>query len=325
MAIRRNVILFVLVFVLFFVLAGCSSQSSSNQAESIPSDPQSLTVTVDGVARKYLLHVPDGPMDGAPLPVVFIFHGGGGTAQGTIRETGWIAKADEYSFLAVFPEGMPPFPALPSGFSTNPQRWNDGSGRFNLEVDDITFVNKILEDLEADFSIDPSRIFATGFSNGASMAFRVGVELSDTFAAIAPVAGALWLEGFNLDEPVSLIYITGTEDTLNPMDGGQPKLVSGEIINEQEKPPVQEHMDKWSAALGCDQPPVGLETIAGIVGETYANCLEPADVVYYRIEGMGHTWPGGTSLLPESMVGKTSDLMDGTQTIWEFFQDHPKL
>ncbi|MBU4318590.1 MAG: hypothetical protein KKF30_15135 [Proteobacteria bacterium] len=321
MVILRNVIFFILAL----VLAGCSSQSSSNQAESIPSDPQSLTVTVDGVERKYILHAPDGSGQSSPLPVVFMFHGGGGTARGAIHETAWIAKADEYSFLVVFPEGMPPFPSLPSSFSSNPQRWNDGSGRFNLDIDDVGFVKKILEELEADFSIDQGRIFATGFSNGASMAFRVGVELSDTFAAIAPVAGALWLEGFTLAEPVSLIYITGTEDTLNPLKGGQPKLVSGEIINEQEKPPVQEHMDKWSAVLGCDQTPVGLEIIEGIVGETYVNCMDPADVVFYRIEGMGHTWPGGTSLLPESMVGKTSDIMDATQTIWEFFQDHPKL
>jgi polyhydroxybutyrate depolymerase len=312
--------------ILALILAGCSSSSSSPDPAQQPlaSGTRTVSVDVDGVQRQYILHVPEGWQDKPSLPVVLMFHGGGGTARGAIRETGWIEMADDQGFLVVFPEGMPPNPALPSSFSGNPQRWNDGSDRFNLDVDDVAFVQKIIEDLDADFSMDANRIFATGFSNGASMAFRVGVELSGAFAAIGPIAGALWLDGFTLDEPVSLIYITGTEDTLNPLDGGQPRLVSGEILNEKEKPPVQAHMDKWSGALGCDETPFPLATIPGILGESYANCLDPADIVYYRIEGMGHTWPGGVSLLPETVVGKTSDLMDATQTLWDFFQDHPK-
>lgn len=312
--------------ILALILAGCSSSSSNPDPVQQPmaSGTQTVSVDVEGVQRKYMLHVPEGWQDKPSLPVVLMFHGGGGTAQGAIRETSWIEMAEKEGFLVVFPEGMPPNPALPSSFSGNPQRWNDGSDRFNLDVDDVAFVQKIIEDLDTDFSMDANRIFATGFSNGASMAFRVGVELSGAFAAIGPVAGALWLEGFTLDEPVSLIYITGTEDTLNPLAGGQPRLVSGEILNEKEKPPVQAHMDKWSWALGCDETPGPLVTVPGILGESYANCLDPADIVYYRIEGMGHTWPGGSSLLPETMVGKTSDLMDATQILWDFFQDHPK-
>jgi polyhydroxybutyrate depolymerase len=134
----------------------------------------------------------------------------------------------------------------------------------------------------------------------------------------------LWLGDFTLHESVSLMYITGTEDTLNPLDGGQPKLVTGEILSEKEKPPVREHMEKWSEALGCDETPFPLVTVPGISGESYANCLDTAEVVYYEIEGMGHAWPGGISHLPETMVGKTSDLMDATRALWDFFQNHPK-
>ena len=112
--------------------------------------------------------------------------------------------------MVIFPNGVPPDPDKPASFIGNPQTWNDGSERFNSEIDDVGFISRIVENTKDDFRIDPRRIYAAGFSNGASLAFLVGIQLNETIAAIAPVAGALWVEDFVLESPVSLLYITGT-------------------------------------------------------------------------------------------------------------------
>jgi polyhydroxybutyrate depolymerase len=278
--------------------------------------------------RSYVLQVPASYNPGKGLPLVVMFHGGGGTARAAIWETGWAEKAEKEGFLIVFPNAMPPDPSQPSSFARNPQLWNDGSDRFypgQKAPDDVTFINAVLNDLVSRLTVDASRIFATGFSNGASMSFRVGAELSKRIAAIAPVAGACWLESLLLERPVPMCYITGKADPLNPIEGGVPKLATGigEKIRSKPKPPVGDSILKWAKALGCPPMPASMSEANGVRTETYGPCHEDAEVVYITVDGLGHTWAGGKSLLPESMVGAYSDKIKATDVIWEFFQRHP--
>ena len=196
--------------------------------DSSPGD-HALALKVGDLDRHYTVHVPRTYDGKRPVPVVIMLHGGGGTGQGAARETLWNAKADQAGFLAVFPEATPPDLTKPGRFRGNPQTWNDGSGRFDAGrkgVDDIGFLNAMLDDLARRFTVDRRRIFVTGFSNGASMTFRVGEELSRRVAAIAPVAGACWADAPRLTRPVSMCYITGDSDPLNPLEGGEPKFAS---------------------------------------------------------------------------------------------------
>jgi polyhydroxybutyrate depolymerase len=206
----------------------CGYQSAPARAEEQPASKivapgtHVFQVSVNGVNRRYVIHVPPSYNHAKQWPIVVVFHGGGGTAKAVMRETGWAEKADEGNFLSVFPEGSSPNPSRPARFRDNPQTWNDGSGRFNVgaaerKVDDIGFVRAL--------PVDSQRIFVTGFSNGASMTFKIGRELADRVAAIAPVAGADWAaDSPNLARPISLLYITGTADPLNPIDGGVVKI-----------------------------------------------------------------------------------------------------
>ena len=144
--------------------------------------------------RRYLVHVPQ-RYDGRPLPVVLMCHGAGGTAEWTLGETRWDETADRYGFLVVFPEGTPVDPGRPPRFLSNPQVWDDGSGRRGrAQQEDVAFVNALLDDLPAHFAVDAQRVYATGFSLGASFTFRLGVELSHRLAAIVPVASHCWLD-----------------------------------------------------------------------------------------------------------------------------------
>lgn len=319
-------VLLVPLFVFFHTIE-CTAQEKLSQFKSPGPGHHTFTLTVGGLERNYVVHVPTSYNPRIQSPLVVMLHGGGGTARAAMWETGWAEKADKEGFLAIFPNAMSRDPAQPSSFARNPQLWNDGSDRFypgQSAPDDVAFINAMLNDLIANFTVDARRVFFTGFSNGASMTFRVAAELSKYIAAIAPVAGACWLESLTLERPVSMCYITGTADPLNLIEGGVPKLATGgsDQVRAKPKPPVCNSILKWAKAVGCPATPASTSEANGVRTETYGPGRYGAEVVYITIEGLGHTWAGGKSLLPEFMVGKRSDKVKATDVIWEFFQKH---
>ena len=308
----------------FLSAAVIAGQETPAQAQKLGSGDHALAVRVGDLERHYTVHIPPRYENRRSIPVVMMFHGAGGTAKGAIRQTGWTAKADEAGFLVVFPEATPPDPRKPARFRGNPQIWNDGSGRGHAgrrNIDDVGFVSALIDDLASRFAVDPERIYVTGFSNGASMAFRLGAELSSRIAAIAPASGHLWLKEPRLERPVPLIYIIGTEDPLNPLEGGEVSAPRGRARSR--KPPVRDSVLAWAKLDGCRLEPAVLYDKDEVKGIAYAPCNGGSEVLFYTIEGMGHTWPGGKSRLPEWMVGKTSDKIKATDLIWEFFEKHP--
>ncbi len=317
------------IFLVCFSVLAFNLRNAHSRDKHAEPGSQTHAIVVNGLERTYIVHVPATYRPQTPSPLVIMLHGGGGTARAAMWETEWAVKADKEGFLAVFPNAMARDPARRSSFAGNPQLWNDGSDRFyrgRKAPDDVGFVAAMLDDLASRFTVDERRVFLTGFSNGASMSFRAGAELSDRIAAIAPVAGALWFDPPKLRHPVSMCYITGTADPLNLIEGGVPKLATGagDSVRAKPKPPVRDSILKWAKALGCPVTPASTSDAHGMRTETYSVCMGAAEVVYIAVDGLGHTWAGGKSLLPESMVGKTSDRIGATDVIWEFFQKHAR-
>jgi len=314
------------------VLGACSGDPEASGPSSAPPGPgdHALTLQVGSLERHYLLHVPPQCDGRRPVPVVIMFHGGGGTGSGAMRESGWADKADQEGFLAVFPEAMPPDPTKPARFRTNGQVWNDGSGRFHAgekNIPDVAFIDAMLDDLIARCNVDRRRIYATGFSNGASMTFRVGAELSERIAAIAPFAGALWIRQPKPARPVSLYYITGDADPLNPLEGGAPRFATGGASRDMAahpKPPVRAHVTTWIRLLGCPAEPQQTLASPGVTTEVYGGGRDGSEVRFTVIQDHGHVWPGGRNQLPESLVGPASDKFKATDAIWEFFRAHAR-
>jgi polyhydroxybutyrate depolymerase len=303
---------------------GESGPTSKEQLKILETGIHTIALHHDGLARKYLLYVPKGFNKRKPAAVVMMLHGGGGTGRAAMRETGWTEKADQAGFILIFPEASRRNQSEPANFRQNPQLWNDGSMRFNTHVDDVGYISSLIDDLDSRLSINPKRIYATGFSNGASMAYRLGQELPRRIAAIAPVAGALWNQNLELERPVPLLYMTGSEDTLNPLEGGMPQLaIGGQKLGGRAKPPVQDQIKRWAAALECGSMPRTIYDKDGIIGKVYPDCHGASTVVFYIISGAGHTWPGGNSILPERWVGKTTDKIKANDVIWDFFKAHP--
>jgi polyhydroxybutyrate depolymerase len=182
----------------------------------------------------------------------------------------------------------------------------------------------MLDDLARQFPVDRRRIFVTGFSNGASMTFRIGAELSHRVAAIAPVAGACWTESPRLKRTVSLCYVTGDSDPLNPLEGGEPRFAfAASGIGGRKKPPVCDSIQRWGTAMGCPIEPRKETHQNGVTTLNYGPGRDDGEIVFVTVEGLGHNWAGGKNLLPEFMVGRRSDKLNTTDFLWDFFQEHP--
>jgi len=319
----------VLCGAVLFPSAGLPAEESPKPSKILTPGNHYLAVKMEERDRHYIAHVPPTYDVTRPMPVVIMLHRGSGSARNAMLETAWTRKADTSGFLAVFPEGTSLDPSEPPRAVGNPRTWNDGSGRFaseqfksaEYEMDDVAFVNALIDDLVARFTVDGRRVFVTGFSDGASMAFRLGVELANRIAAVAPVSGYLWLKNPKLSRPVSLLYMVGSNDPFVPLDGGKVRVP---WVGPEKRPPVRESVLKWAEMLGCPPERKVFRDSNGVKVTAYGPGRNGSEAVFYIVEGMGHTWPGGKRLLPERLVGKTTNKIKANDVIWEFFQKHPK-
>lgn len=321
-----------LLLLLSLVSGGCSAKVLAPQTAPQRPGQHKMSLLVDGLERSFIVYLPAAYDGKTLLPVVMMLHGGGGSAKASKWETGWADKADTAGFIAVFPNAAARNPERRSSFAWNPQLWNDGSNRFYPDqktVDDVHFLEVLIDTITESFAVDSHRVFVTGFSNGASMSFLAAARLSEKIAAVAPVAGACWIEPGDIEPPVALLYITGTDDPLNLIEGGAPRLANGnsDAVRSKPKPPVMESIQKWVLALKLTAQPLQTKTENGVTTQIYRSGNRSSgdrnrEVRYVAVEGLGHTWAGGRSILPESMVGATTDKINATDVIWEFFQKH---
>ena len=292
----------------FFLLAACAPAPTPTPVPTNTAVPPTSTpiptvapldiqrtLTVGDMERSYFIHIPAGLTSQEASPLVFVFHGYQESGTSARNYTGFDQIADENSFIVVYPNG--------SG-SSGARSWN-GSGccgyALQNEVDEPAFVRAILADVETLLSVDAKRIYATGFSNGALLSYRLACEMSDTFAAVAPAGGVLMYEPCAPQQPVSLMHVHGMQDSVVPFEGGGSGI---------QFPPVEESLNAWMTLDGCSGEEQ-TEQDGILTHTTYGVCEPGISVELYAIDGIGHSWPS-QYVLPIS------------QTIWEFFAAHPK-
>ena len=290
---------------------------------AMPVGHEACTIKEGGIERLYLLHVPPQYDQSQPMPLVLMLHGFGGTAANAVRETGWSAKADREGFIVAYPQATRPDEGAAPNLRTNGTAWNDGSGRFHSSernIDDVAFIRAVIERIQVEYSIDAKRVYVTGFSNGGSMTFHIGNKLAGRVAAIAPVASASWAETLAPARKISVLYITGTKDPLNPLEGGVPRFAFRKQSDEgKAKRSVEIQIAQWVKALGLPSSPYKDETQNGVRRQLFGAPKTSAQVEYITVEGLGHIWAGGENLLPEFLVGKSTNKLNATDTIWTFF------
>ncbi|MCB0209177.1 MAG: prolyl oligopeptidase family serine peptidase [Anaerolineae bacterium] len=252
-------------------------------------------LTVADEVRHYRLHIPPSYKPNQPLPLVINLHGLNSNAAQQEQVSQMSVKADQMGFVVVYPEGR-----------GQPQTWYIGPGAEGAA--DLQFMHDLVTHLQGQLSLDPTRIYATGMSNGAQMSNRLGCTMADVFAAIAPVSGGYpTLDNCHPTQPVPVVAFHGTADKLLPYQG------QGRLLL-----PVPDWAAAWATRNGCEATPSTTFHQGEVTGQTWSHCQANADVVLYTIQGRGHSWPG--SSMPPDIT--TQDI-NATDVIWEFFAAHP--
>ncbi len=256
------------------------------------------------------MHVPPGP----PKGLVLNLHGGGGTGVGQQGLTDFDAAADADNLVVAYPDGYD-------------KSWADGRGASPADrrhVDDVGFLVALAAKLQNDFGVPVGHVFATGMSNGGFMSNKLACDRADVFAAIAPVAGTLGAGvACNPSRPVSVLDAHGTADPLVPFNGGDVHGRGGI----SHSIPVNSLVDKWRLADGCEGDP-STEALPDVGDGTFVRrfdstaCAASTEVVFYRIDAGGHTWPGGKQYLPKAVIGPTTRAFDASEVIAQFFLTH---
>jgi polyhydroxybutyrate depolymerase len=270
------------------------------------------TLLHDKINRHYLLRTPaESVLSAGSVPLVLVLHGGGGNTENAERMTGFTAKAQREGFIVVYPEGS-------SRFRQKLLTWNAGhccGYAMENKVDDVGFVRALIKKLIEQYPIDPARVFVTGMSNGGMMTHRLGRELSDQVAAIAPVVATVFGDESKAGQPVSALMVNGMLDESVPYLGGPP---GGRFNDAWDGTPTKPALDQgvyWAGANGCAKDPVKRDR-AAFVHWRYA-CPPGKAVELYLLKDSGHAWPGGQKGSRRGDAPGTS--VNATDLIWDFF------
>ena len=274
-----------------------SEETPAGPCSGSPTDLDLVEVDVGGQAREAVVHIPQGADDATPLPLVLGFHGFGGTTSDLEGDTGLFDKADSEGFVVALPVA-----------TGNPSRWDVR----DRDSPDLAFVDALLAELEARICIDPSRIYATGFSMGGEMANAVGCSRPDRFAAIAPVAGVYaprWRDICS-GEPVPVVGFHGVLDPVVPYEGG---TVGGRPVLGAEQWAAE-----WAELNLCTDGPQAQPPIGDVQPLFWTACEAPVE--FYRVTEAGHSWPGGVHDDPD--MGGATRAISANELIWSFFERH---
>jgi polyhydroxybutyrate depolymerase len=280
-------------------------------------------VTHQGLRRTYLLHVPPQATAGRPLPVMLSFHGGGSNAEVMRAYTRMDRAADRDGYIVAYPNGS-------SGIGTRFLTWNAGTccgPAAALQVDDVGFSLAVLDDVIARATIDRARVYATGLSNGAMMAYRLAAEASDRIAAVAGVAGTMSLQRFAPSRAVSVMHIHSVQDHIARFDGGF-GVPSNIADTRMFHTSVEQMLRKWLDHDGCPLKPATVEPISGqadtpdeghsAIRRVYRPCRQGVEVVLLQLTGAGHVWPGGIRDYMPNLLGTGTAVVDANTEIWKF-------
>lgn len=306
-----------LAFVL--VLPGCVGarvvrhllDGSKDVAEAMPAGVEKRVLQAGDQTRSYLLYVPQRAISN-PMPLVMVFHGGGGNAEQIMPMAGWNEEAERRGWMVAYPNG--------SGRRENRLlTWNAGSCCGYAQdrgIDDVAFVRAVIDDVGRRNRLDRARVYATGISNGAMLSYRLACELADRIAAIAPIAGTQEVPSCTPAKPVSVMHFHGTADQNVPFEGG----VGERALIKIDKRSVPSTLEEWRRHDRC-QPAAPIRR-DGDAAFSASACADSAEVVLVTIDGGGHAWPGGRVPAPGGQTSSRN--IDATAEMARFFERHSR-
>lgn len=258
----------------------------------------------NGFNREYIYYHPGTAPEQCPL--IFVFHGYTGTAQGIMEYSEFNQLADEFGFAVCYPQG------IEDSFGNT--FFNVGYDFQNGEtVDDVNYVQNLNNHLHANYSTSDQNVFSTGFSNGADFCYMLACQSSEQFKGVAPVAGMILqeiMDDCNPKNEVSIFEIHGTEDDVTYYDGDP-----GNIDNWGAYPSISNNISFWTDLFGLNilqneaLPDISANDGSTVSSDKYSLDESCNAVWLYTVDGGGHDWPGAFGNMDIS----------ASREIWNFF------
>lgn len=294
--------------------AASAAPAQSAVAQCSPAKPatpgsSSETLKVDGKQREYSINIPPGYDGVQALPLVMNFHGRGSNAMQQLLLTGFDTSSDQNNFILVTPNainGLWDLPVIPGRATT-----------------DTTYTTELLTALGQRLCVDRTRLYAAGMSLGSAMTLALACAPKQSFAAFGGVGASFYRPACDASPPAPLIYFHGTADPIVPFEGGKvagsPKgSVTARVAS------ANQNMADWANHNSCNPTPT-VNDLGDTARTIWSDCKNNANVDYYQVNGGGHTWPGANQLVAdftEDRLGKTTQTIDATQLMWEFFTQY---
>ena len=263
-----------------------------------------------GLDRTYLLHLPGGYTGTSPLPLIIAMHGGFGNAYNMQNQSQLSIKADQENFIVVYPEGVKSDVLKISSWNAG---WCCGYASSN-NIDDVGFINALIDTLVGQYAIDTNRIYATGMSNGGFMSYRLACELSHRIAAVAPVSASMSMADCSPQRAVPIISFHSYLDTSVPYEGG-----IGDGPSDHYNSPQDSVNNAWAEKNGCTIKNDTIQNNEEYTEIHWSNCTCNAEIHYFITQDGGHSWPGGNA----TPIGDpASEYISANDLMWEFFQQY---
>ncbi|MBS7807872.1 PHB depolymerase family esterase [Variovorax sp. PCZ-1] len=304
------------------LLASCGGGGDAQAAQPAftgKSGDFTKTISVAGVSRRFLLHVPTSYNSAQPMSAVLLFHGGQGSAASIGRITsssgsGFSGFASQKNFIAIYPDSV-------NG------TWDDGRATITNKTNDVAFTAAILDALVLEYNIDAKRIYAAGISNGGMLTQRLACELPGRFAAVASVVANLPSDiqaSCNPSPALPIAIFSGDADPLMPYAGGSVAGVfGGNVLFTTATVAFWAAKNSVSLSSTITLPDTDLTDGSTTDLLSYTGTGR-GEVAFYRSKGGGHAWPGGTQYTFVSVIGKVVKDFSANEAMWAFFSRHAK-
>lgn len=265
------------------------------------------TFDFENESRQYGVFLPKNYNDTFIFPLVIYLHSYGWTPEQGMKYTGLNSVADKFDFIIAYPASNP--------------NWNSGIEENSKwptpDINDVGFIDALIDTISSKYSINLDRVFACGFSNGGFMAYKLACQLGHRIAAIASVGGVISNNTkalCNSHNTIPILHIHGTQDSFVPIEG---KEGWGS---------VDQTLNYWANLNNCVQidttilPDINISDNCTVEKISYTNCSDNSDIIYYKIINGGHSWPGATNDLRWA-APRNMDI-DASVEIWNFFKNY---
>ena len=263
------------------------------------------TLFFDGQNRSFIIYIPSSYDGSTKVPVMFNFHGGGGTSSGFIFTNDMRPIADTANFLAIYPQAaVDPTDGSNSWLHKTPTTHND-----------VNFIEAIIDTLSNDYNIDNDRVYACGYSEGGLFSYELGCRLNNRIASFASVSGSMLTESYRLNNgfgscspihPTAVLLIPGTSDgSFHSMyNGFQPYYLSVNEITTYWANHNNTAINPTVTAVPNSNTSDG-STVEKRIWENGDNCVSVQEL---KVINGGHDWPGSFGNMD----------INASQEIWKF-------